>query len=164
MFWGWHWYTRCSRSKLIIQVLSNIFWGPYFTQDYESDEKFCIPDDRISHLLPTSYQDKIVRVYAKKPELVYLYQIKLSSILTEYFRFNSPFSLSQWTGWSNLWGFWKFPIKDIWNQSTSSRNTREKETAYVREHTIGDCIFTLLVVLKKETRERERERERFRTT
>ncbi|XVF14113.1 hypothetical protein REPUB_Repub09cG0029400 [Reevesia pubescens] len=39
-------------------------------QDYESVEKFPIPDDRISHLLPTSYQDMIVRVYSKKPELV----------------------------------------------------------------------------------------------
>lgn len=39
-------------------------------QDYESDEKFTIPDDRVSHLLPTSYQDMIVKVYAKKPELV----------------------------------------------------------------------------------------------
>ncbi|KAK2994077.1 hypothetical protein RJ640_024341 [Escallonia rubra] len=39
-------------------------------QDYESEEKFSIPDDRISHLLPTSYQDMIVRVYSKKPELV----------------------------------------------------------------------------------------------
>ncbi|KAE8669566.1 HD domain-containing metal-dependent phosphohydrolase family protein isoform 2 [Hibiscus syriacus] len=37
---------------------------------FESEEKFPIPDDRISHLLPTSYQDMIVRVYAKKPELV----------------------------------------------------------------------------------------------
>ncbi|XP_024031396.1 deoxynucleoside triphosphate triphosphohydrolase SAMHD1 homolog isoform X1 [Morus notabilis] len=42
----------------------------HFFKDYESDEKFCIPDERISHLLPTSYQDMIVRVYAKKPELV----------------------------------------------------------------------------------------------
>lgn len=42
----------------------------HFFQDYESDEKFCIPKERISHLLPTSYQDMIVRVYAKKPELV----------------------------------------------------------------------------------------------
>ncbi|KAK9272872.1 hypothetical protein L1049_003251 [Liquidambar formosana] len=41
-----------------------------FFKDYESDEKFSIPDDRISHLLPTSYQDMIVRVYSKKPELV----------------------------------------------------------------------------------------------
>ncbi|XWS30350.1 hypothetical protein CRYUN_Cryun24cG0109700 [Craigia yunnanensis] len=40
------------------------------SQDYESEEKFPIPDDRISHLLPTSYQDMIVRVYSKKPELV----------------------------------------------------------------------------------------------
>ncbi|KAF3950328.1 hypothetical protein CMV_023901 [Castanea mollissima] len=41
-----------------------------FIQDYESEDKFSIPDDRISHLLPTSYQDMIVRVYSKKPELV----------------------------------------------------------------------------------------------
>lgn len=42
----------------------------HFFKDYESEEKFSIPDDRISHLLPTSYQDMIVRVYSKKPELV----------------------------------------------------------------------------------------------
>ncbi|KAJ6410034.1 hypothetical protein OIU84_009516 [Salix udensis] len=41
-----------------------------FFKDYESEENFIIPDDRISHLLPTCFQDKIVRVYAKKPELV----------------------------------------------------------------------------------------------
>ncbi|GKV37315.1 hypothetical protein SLEP1_g45357 [Rubroshorea leprosula] len=41
-----------------------------FFKDYESEEKFSIPDSRISHLLPTSFQDMIVRVYSKKPELV----------------------------------------------------------------------------------------------
>ncbi|KAJ6795684.1 deoxynucleoside triphosphate triphosphohydrolase SAMHD1-like protein [Iris pallida] len=41
-----------------------------FFQDYESQEKFPIPDFRISNLLPSSFQDRIVRVYAKKPELV----------------------------------------------------------------------------------------------
>ncbi|XP_050225736.1 uncharacterized protein LOC126675178 [Mercurialis annua] len=41
-----------------------------FFQDYASDEKFPISDDRISHLLPASYQDMIVRVYSKKPEMV----------------------------------------------------------------------------------------------
>ncbi|KAE9620091.1 putative HD/PDEase domain-containing protein [Lupinus albus] len=41
-----------------------------FFKDYESSEKFTIRDDRISHLLPTSYEDMIVRVYSKKPELV----------------------------------------------------------------------------------------------
>ncbi|KAK4782022.1 hypothetical protein SAY86_016124 [Trapa natans] len=41
-----------------------------FFKDYESNEKFTIPDERISHLLPSSYQDMIVRVYSKKPELV----------------------------------------------------------------------------------------------
>ncbi|KAK6129319.1 hypothetical protein DH2020_036927 [Rehmannia glutinosa] len=33
-----------------------------FFQDYDSEEKFSITDDRISHLLPTSYQDMIVGV------------------------------------------------------------------------------------------------------
>ncbi|XP_022928109.1 deoxynucleoside triphosphate triphosphohydrolase SAMHD1 homolog [Cucurbita moschata] len=42
----------------------------HFFKDYESNDKFKISDDRISHLLPTSYQDMIVRVYSKKPELV----------------------------------------------------------------------------------------------
>ncbi|KAF3431286.1 hypothetical protein FNV43_RR26016 [Rhamnella rubrinervis] len=41
-----------------------------FYQDFESTEKFPIQDDRVSHLLPTFYQDMIVRVYSKKPELV----------------------------------------------------------------------------------------------
>ena len=31
---------------------------------------FSIQDDRISHMLPAFYQDMIVRVYSKKPELV----------------------------------------------------------------------------------------------
>ncbi|XP_027151707.1 deoxynucleoside triphosphate triphosphohydrolase SAMHD1 homolog isoform X1 [Coffea eugenioides] len=41
-----------------------------FFEDFASTEKFSIKDDRISHLLPACYQDMIVRVYAKKPELV----------------------------------------------------------------------------------------------
>ncbi|KAI9078055.1 hypothetical protein K1719_039980 [Acacia pycnantha] len=41
-----------------------------FFKDYESTEKFKIPDGRISHLLPACYQDMIVRVYSKRPELV----------------------------------------------------------------------------------------------
>ncbi|CAA7402237.1 unnamed protein product [Spirodela intermedia] len=41
-----------------------------FFKDYESGGKFPVSDDRISHLLPVSYQDRIVRVYSKKPELV----------------------------------------------------------------------------------------------
>ncbi|XP_065847252.1 uncharacterized protein [Euphorbia lathyris] len=41
-----------------------------FYKDYESNEKFSIQGHRISHLLPSFCQDKIVRVYAKKPELV----------------------------------------------------------------------------------------------
>ncbi|KAL6551498.1 hypothetical protein OROGR_007652 [Orobanche gracilis] len=38
--------------------------------DYRSEDKFSITDERISHLLPTYFQDMIVRVYSKKPELV----------------------------------------------------------------------------------------------
>ncbi|KAF3943806.1 hypothetical protein CMV_029663 [Castanea mollissima] len=41
-----------------------------FFKDYDSKEMFSIQDDRISHLLPAFYQDMIVRVYSKKPELV----------------------------------------------------------------------------------------------
>lgn len=40
-------------------------------QDFESNEKFHIKDDRVSHLLPAFYQDMIVRVYSKKPDLVH---------------------------------------------------------------------------------------------
>ncbi|KAL7241010.1 hypothetical protein ACSBR2_006601 [Camellia fascicularis] len=45
-------------------------WYLFFFQDYDSKEKFHIQDDCISHLLPAYYQDMIVRVYSKKPELV----------------------------------------------------------------------------------------------
>ncbi|XP_060214287.1 uncharacterized protein LOC132641347 isoform X1 [Lycium barbarum] len=41
-----------------------------FFQDYDNFEKSHITDDRVSHLLPACYQDMIVRVYTRKPELV----------------------------------------------------------------------------------------------
>ncbi|KAH7570270.1 hypothetical protein JRO89_XS05G0079400 [Xanthoceras sorbifolium] len=41
-----------------------------FFKDYDCHEKFPIRDDCISQMLPAFYQDKIVRVYSKKPELV----------------------------------------------------------------------------------------------
>jgi HD superfamily phosphohydrolase len=41
-----------------------------FFKDYDSNEKFTIPKERISHLLPSCFIDRLVRVYAKKPELV----------------------------------------------------------------------------------------------
>lgn len=41
-----------------------------FFKDFGCDEKFPITDDRVSHLLPAYNEDRIVRVYAKKPELV----------------------------------------------------------------------------------------------
>ncbi|XP_073132011.1 uncharacterized protein [Henckelia pumila] len=47
-----------------------------FFKDFESNEKFAVKDDRISHLLPTFYQDMIVRVYSKKPDLVKTYGMK----------------------------------------------------------------------------------------
>uniref|UniRef100_A0A804N105 HD domain-containing protein n=1 Tax=Zea mays TaxID=4577 RepID=A0A804N105_MAIZE len=40
------------------------------SQDFGCDEKFPIIDDRVSHLLPAYNEDRIVRVYAKNPELV----------------------------------------------------------------------------------------------
>lgn len=42
----------------------------HFFQDYDSTSKFSIDKERISQLLPASCQDRIVRVYSKKPELV----------------------------------------------------------------------------------------------
>ncbi|KAK4763924.1 hypothetical protein SAY87_013362 [Trapa incisa] len=49
---------------------SNPLESVNFFKDYESAEKFTIQNSRISHLLPTFYQDNIVRVYSKRPELV----------------------------------------------------------------------------------------------
>ncbi|KAG0566021.1 hypothetical protein M758_7G030500 [Ceratodon purpureus] len=42
----------------------------HFFQDFDSTEKFLIPQDKISHILPETFQDRIIRVYAKKPEHV----------------------------------------------------------------------------------------------
>lgn len=101
-----------------------------YIQDYESKEKFPIRDDRISHLLPASYQDLIVRVYSKKPELVCnLCYRNLISLLHFLSFLVVTISSIQCTGWSNLWGFWKFPVKNIWDQGTGTSHTREKETA-----------------------------------
>ncbi|GJN06059.1 hypothetical protein PR202_ga23744 [Eleusine coracana subsp. coracana] len=47
-----------------------IFFFFLSRQDWGCNEKFPITDDRVSHLLPAYNQDRIVRVYAKKPELV----------------------------------------------------------------------------------------------
>ncbi|XP_058193193.1 uncharacterized protein LOC131310283 isoform X2 [Rhododendron vialii] len=41
----------------------------HFFKDYETDDKFTIEDESISHMLPSGHQDMIVRVYSKKPEL-----------------------------------------------------------------------------------------------
>ncbi|PSR84845.1 Deoxynucleoside triphosphate triphosphohydrolase [Actinidia chinensis var. chinensis] len=41
-----------------------------FFKDYESNKKFHIKDERISHLLPSHYQDMLVMVYSKKAELL----------------------------------------------------------------------------------------------
>ena len=47
-------------------------------QDFGCDEKFPITDDRVSHLLPAYNEDRIVRVYAKKPELVSEHEVSYS--------------------------------------------------------------------------------------
>ncbi|CAL1383499.1 unnamed protein product [Linum trigynum] len=49
---------------------SNPLESVKFFQDYDSTDRFTIPVERISHLVPAVCQDKIVSVYAKKPELV----------------------------------------------------------------------------------------------
>ncbi|XP_047962298.1 deoxynucleoside triphosphate triphosphohydrolase SAMHD1 homolog isoform X2 [Salvia hispanica] len=41
-----------------------------FFEDYDSTRKISICDGAVSHLLPASYEDMIVRVYTKKPDLV----------------------------------------------------------------------------------------------
>ncbi|XP_051121989.1 uncharacterized protein LOC127245266 [Andrographis paniculata] len=41
-----------------------------FFKDYDSVDKFDVKDHLVSHLLPTCYQDLIVRVYCKKSQLV----------------------------------------------------------------------------------------------
>ncbi|KAF9623028.1 hypothetical protein IFM89_036009 [Coptis chinensis] len=55
------------RIKKLEKLRRRMTWD---SKDYESGDKFSVSDDRISHLLPTSYQDMIVRVYSKKPKLV----------------------------------------------------------------------------------------------
>jgi hypothetical protein len=42
----------------------------HFFKDFESTEKFKIKKASISLLLPDTFEDRIVRVYSKKPELV----------------------------------------------------------------------------------------------
>lgn len=39
-------------------------------QDFDSTEKFSVQKDRVSHMLPETFQDRIIRVYTKKKELV----------------------------------------------------------------------------------------------
>ncbi|KAF7809285.1 deoxynucleoside triphosphate triphosphohydrolase SAMHD1-like protein [Senna tora] len=54
------------RQNPLESVLKNLL-----NQDYDNNqEKFSISDHCISHLLPAFYEDMIVRVYSKKPELV----------------------------------------------------------------------------------------------
>ncbi|XP_048633421.1 deoxynucleoside triphosphate triphosphohydrolase SAMHD1 homolog isoform X1 [Brassica napus] len=59
------------RLSVLYSIISTLYlFDGFLVQDYESEEKFVIPEERVSHLLPTTFQDMIVRVYAKKPELV----------------------------------------------------------------------------------------------
>ncbi|KAG6534405.1 hypothetical protein ZIOFF_008291 [Zingiber officinale] len=61
-----HWLD----TEVVVTFLHGYVTSISFFKDYYSEEKFNITDDRISHLLPACCQDRIVRVYAKKPELV----------------------------------------------------------------------------------------------
>lgn len=101
----------CFNSRLCRHLSLVLFYlDENSIQDYESDEKFLISDDRISHLLPTSYQDMIVRVYSKKPELV-CGKKKMLFWFHHNFSLHPLYSglhfLFQYnvTGWSNFRGF-----------------------------------------------------------
>ena len=101
----------CFNSRLCRHLSLVLFYlDENSIQDYESDEKFSISDDRISHLLPTSYQDMIVRVYSKKPELV-CGKKKMLFWFHHNFSLHPLYSglhfLFQYnvTGWSNFRGF-----------------------------------------------------------
>ncbi|KAK4402799.1 Deoxynucleoside triphosphate triphosphohydrolase SAMHD1 [Sesamum angolense] len=59
-----------TKANDVLCISSYIDEPAEYWKDYESSEKFNIKDDLVSHLLPTSYQDMIVRVYSKKPHLV----------------------------------------------------------------------------------------------
>ncbi|KAK4357546.1 hypothetical protein RND71_023156 [Anisodus tanguticus] len=52
-----------------LQIASYINEPAQYWMDYDSFEKSHIKVDRVSHLLPACYQDMIVRVYTRKPEL-----------------------------------------------------------------------------------------------
>lgn len=76
----------------------------------------------------------IVRVYAKKPELV-CDQIYVYWLNSTFFVLNHKGTFTyfiywfvMWTGGSSFWSIWKLPSENVWNQSSSSRNTWEKET------------------------------------
>ncbi|KAE9454601.1 hypothetical protein C3L33_13493, partial [Rhododendron williamsianum] len=58
-----------------------------FSQDYETNDKFTIEDERISHLLPSGHQDMIVRVYSKKPELCVRYMKQFAAVCEAFDNF-----------------------------------------------------------------------------
>jgi len=124
---------------LLLVLFLSFTYSIIYVQDYESDEKFTIPDERISHLLPASCQDMIVRVYSKKPELVS--KIKSNPILIFLFTHSSqhhwPCTLNNPIGGKNFRGVWKLSAKNIWNQSTDTFNTREEETPYMKTVSFG---------------------------
>jgi hypothetical protein len=56
-----------------IQVLA--YAKNLLQQDFGCDEKFPITYDWVSHLLPAYNEDRIVRVYVKKPKLVSAHKV-----------------------------------------------------------------------------------------
>jgi hypothetical protein len=76
-----------SRKQNYLTLLLIIF------QDYESQDKFTIPCERVSHMLPEFCQDMIVRVYSKKPQLVS--EIKYyPSFNIVFYKFTDPVHLT----------------------------------------------------------------------
>jgi deoxyribose-phosphate aldolase len=65
-------------------------------QDSGCEEKFTINEDRVSHLLPACNQDRIVRVYAKKPELVSEENIHAATISYRTHQFHFVKSPKSW--------------------------------------------------------------------
>lgn len=51
----------------LLYLHANYLW---LEQDFDSTEKFSVQKDRVSHMLPETFQDRIIRVYTKKKELV----------------------------------------------------------------------------------------------
>jgi hypothetical protein len=77
-----------------------------------------ITDDKVSHLLPAYNEDRIVRVYAKKPELVSAHE-------ASYFVFIIFISFRLLMkclviGWGGVRSLWESPDENVWWENSSA--------------------------------------------